>query len=80
MKDAEFQVEKRRSMKDYGMKISRTKTEHMSIRAQEDRVELTGAEIKKVKTFKYLGSVVQGDGYAVSEINRTQIGGKIGKN
>ena len=35
------------------MKISRTKTEYKCVRAQNDRAELPGVEIKKMKTFKY---------------------------
>ena len=45
-------------MEDYRMRISRTKTEYMSIGTQDDREKLAGVEIKKVKTFIYLSSVV----------------------
>ena len=54
--DAELQFEEwRRSMETCGMKISKTKTEYMSEGAQDDRVELAGVEIKKMKAFKYFG-------------------------
>ena len=54
VKDGEVHLKNcRRSMEDYRMKINRTKTEYISIRAQGDRVELAGVEIKKVIAFKY---------------------------
>ena len=47
----------------------------MSIGAQDDREEVAGAEIKKVKALKYLGPVASDDGLAVAEINeRIKIG------
>ena len=61
MKDVEFQLEEwEKSMENYGIKISRTKTEYMSTGTQDERVELAGMEIEKVKA---LGSMLQYGGH-----------------
>ena len=53
VKSIEFRLEQsRRSMKYYGMKISKTKTGYMSIGALNDRVKLVGVETEKVMAFQ----------------------------
>ncbi|KAK3531168.1 hypothetical protein QTP70_013272 [Hemibagrus guttatus] len=51
-------------LKRRGMKVSRSKTEHMCVNEREGSgtVRLQGEEVKKVHEFKYLGSTVQSNG------------------
>ena len=58
-----------------GLKLSRTKTEYMVARfdkiadsSADDRVRLGNNELKTVKGFKYLGSVIQENGEIEDEI------------
>ena len=62
--DVEIQVDRWcTALKRRGMKISRTKTENLSLnRDQDDKIEAGDAEIPKVSDFKYLGSTIQGNG------------------
>ncbi|KAK3572394.1 hypothetical protein QTP86_032615, partial [Hemibagrus guttatus] len=53
-----------------GMKVSRSKTEHMCVNEREGSgtVRLQGEEMKKVQEFKYLGSTVQSNGECGKEV------------
>ena len=51
------------AIEERGLKISRKKTECWSSSEQQDLVlRLEGEEVKRVKTFKYLGSTLAEDG------------------
>ena len=53
------------------MKISKSKTENMALNEKKcDRVHLQGIAIKKVKEFKYLGSIVQCNGAYSRKVER----------
>src|SRR5215467_3203283 len=65
------------ALESKGLKINREKTEHMESRwkGEQDsgeRVTIEGRELKKVDSYKYLGTVVQEDG----KIDR-EVSGKI---
>ncbi|KAK3894199.1 hypothetical protein Pcinc_002033 [Petrolisthes cinctipes] len=73
----------RRAMEDRGFKISRAKTEYMVFNGEEEigDVMLGGERLKRVNTFKYLGSSVASDGTLDYEINhRIQSGWRNWKN
>ncbi|KAK3505658.1 hypothetical protein QTP70_020899, partial [Hemibagrus guttatus] len=55
-----------------GMKVSRSKTEYMSVNEREGSgtVRLQGEEVKKVQEFKYLGSTVQSNGECGKEVKK----------
>ncbi|KAK3552013.1 hypothetical protein QTP70_031599 [Hemibagrus guttatus] len=55
-----------------GMKVSRSKTEHMCVNEREGSgtVRLQGEEMKKVQEFKYLGSTVQSNGECGKEVKK----------
>ncbi|XP_062866594.1 uncharacterized protein LOC134329279, partial [Trichomycterus rosablanca] len=55
-----------------GMKVSRSKTEYMCVNGRETggTVRLQGAEVTKVKDFKYLGSTVQENGECGKEVKK----------
>ncbi|KAK3516612.1 hypothetical protein QTP70_021935 [Hemibagrus guttatus] len=55
-----------------GMKVSRSKTEHMCVNEREGSgtVRLQGEEVKKVQEFKYLGSTVQSNGECGKEVKK----------
>ena len=61
-----------------GLKISSTKTEYMTTDLNGDQratIELGGRKLKRVKHFKYLGSMVDEAGGMVKEVNyRVQCG------
>ena len=55
--------ELRKEIEERGLKISKKKTEYWSSSEQQDLViRLEGEEVKRVKTFKYLGSTLAEDG------------------
>lgn len=58
-------------MEDRGLKISRKKTEYLFFNGEEEigDVSLLGEKLKKVNTFKYLGSCLTSDGNLDSEIS-----------
>ncbi|KAK3553051.1 hypothetical protein QTP86_031188 [Hemibagrus guttatus] len=60
-----------------GMKVSRSKTEHMCVNEREGSgtVRLQGEEVKKVQEFKYLGSTVQSNG----EFGKEASGNKVSR-
>ena len=63
----------RRSLEDYGLKVSREKTEYLKMQAghrDEGEIELRGVKLKRVSEFKYLGSTLQEDGGASREVER----------
>jgi len=52
--------------KEYNMKINTKKTKIMSISRQGNhkvRISIDGQQVEQVDHFKYLGSVISGDGY-----------------
>ncbi|KAK3572535.1 hypothetical protein QTP86_034562 [Hemibagrus guttatus] len=55
-----------------GMKVSRSKTEHVCVNEREGSgtVRLQGEEVKKVQEFKYLGSTVQSNGECGKEVKK----------
>ena len=55
-----------------GMRVSRSKTEYMCVNEMEDgeTIRLQGAEMAKVKEFKYLGSTVQSNGGCDKEVKK----------
>ena len=68
----------RNALESRGMKISRTKTEYFTtdlIENQDETVRLDGEELKRVRNFKYLGSVVDATVDTEKEVNyRIQCG------
>ena len=72
----------RRALEDRGLKISRKKTEYLRFCEEGDEeVRLQGEILKRVDSFKYLGSTVAQDGELDAEINhRIQSGWKNWKN
>ena len=55
-----------------GLKVSRSKTEYLSVGSVDDGegLELQGEKVKKTKNFKYLGSTVSNDGRCEEEVRR----------
>lgn len=75
--DVERKLERWRSvLEDRGLKISREKTEYLSLNDdQHSEIRLQGQEVKKVGKFKYLGSMVAENGELDEEItHRVQSG------
>ena len=68
----------RREMEGRGLKISRSKTEYLSLNDSENgQISLQGEVLKRVEKFKYLGSTVAEDGGLEAEItHRIQAGWK----
>ena len=63
----------RNSLERRGMKVSWTKTEYLCANEQEVRfptVTMGGAEVPKVKEFKYLGLTVQVDGGCTRDLKK----------
>ena len=59
------------AIEERGLKISTKKTEYWSSSEQQDLViRLEGEEVKRVKTFKYLGSQLAEDGELDAEVNQ----------
>ena len=61
------------SLERRGMKVSRTKTEYLCANEQEVRfstVTMGGAEVPKVKEFKYIGPTVQADGGCTRDLKK----------
>ena len=53
----------RKAIEERGLRISRKKTEYWSSSEQQNLViRLEGVEVKRVKTFNYLGSTLAEDG------------------
>ena len=65
-----------KAIEERGLKSSRKKTEYWSSSEQQDLViRLQGEEVKRVKTFKYLGSMLAENGELDAEVNhRVQSG------
>ena len=58
------------AIEERGLKISRKKSEYWSSSEQQDpMIRLEGEEVKRVKTFKYLGSTLAEDGELDAEVN-----------
>ena len=54
-----------RSLEDYGLKVSREKTEYLMMQVghgDEGEMELRGVKLKNVREFKYLESILQENG------------------
>ena len=68
----------RKAMEDRGLKISRKKTEYLKFNDDQNLdVKLQGDNLKRVSTFKYLGSTMAGDGELDAELTlRIQSGWK----
>lgn len=68
----------RSAMEDRGLKISRKKTEYLRCNENNDlEIRLQGETVKRVKTFKYLGSTLADDGELDAEVtHRVQSGWK----
>ena len=61
----------RDALKKRGMKISRAKTEYLSLNGrEEDKISMQGVDDKKADDFKYLGSTVQNDGGCDREVRK----------
>ena len=62
----------RRALEDRGLKISRTKTEYLWLNGEDqgEGLKIEQAEVKKVKSFKYLGSYVTENGDMDEEISQ----------
>ena len=66
----------REALEKRGMKVSRAKTEYMSLKGTPlGSVKMQSAQLPQVTHFKYLGSTLQSDGGMSTEINkRTRCG------
>jgi len=70
----------RHTLESKGFRISRSKTEylHYCFSGREDakgEVTIDGMTIPKLEKFKYIGSIIQQQGYVVEDINqRIQVG------
>ena len=62
----------RNALERRGLKVSRSKTEYLSVGSVDDGegLELQGEKVKKTKNFKYLGSTVSNDGRCEEEVRR----------
>ena len=62
----------RNALERRGLKVSRSKTEYLSVGSVDDGegLELQGEKVKKTKNFKYLGSTVSNDGRCEEEVSR----------
>ena len=62
----------RRALGDRGLKISRTKTEYLRLNGgdQGEGIKIEQAEVKRVKSFKYLGSYDAENGDMDEEISK----------
>ena len=62
----------RRALEDRGLKISRTKTEYLRLNGgdQGEGIKIEQAEVKRIKSFKYLGSYVAENGDMDEEISQ----------
>ena len=63
----------RRSLEDYGLKVSREKAEYLRMQAghgDEGEIGLGEVKLKRVREVKYLGSTLQGYGGASREVDR----------
>ena len=59
----------RRSLEEYGLRVSREKTEYMKFNTEgEGDVRMDGCQLKNVDAFKYLGSIVSKDGSIDEEV------------
>ena len=59
----------RRSLEEYGLRVSREKTEYMKFNTEgEGDVRMNGCQLKNVDAFKYLGSIVSKDGSIDEEV------------
>ena len=61
----------RQALESRGLKISRSKTEYMTTDLegdQEETIQLDGRNLKRVTSFKYLGSVTQSSGDLEREV------------
>lgn len=60
------------ALEDRGLKISRSKTEYMTTDGegdQEETIQLNGTDLRRVKSFKYLGAMTEASGGLDKEIN-----------
>ena len=66
----------REALEERGMKVSRAKTEYMCLNGTPlGSVKMQSAQLPQVTEFKYMGSTLQSDGDASTEMNkRTQCG------
>ena len=63
----------RRSLEDYGLKVSREKTEYLRMQAghrDEGEIELRRVKLKRAREFKYLGPTLQEDGGVSRAVER----------
>ena len=62
----------RRALEDRGLKISRTKTEYLRLNGgdQGEGIKIEQAEVKRIESFKYLGSYVAENGDMDEEISQ----------
>ena len=77
--DLETKLERwRQALESRGLRISRSKTEYMTTDLegdQEETIQLEGSNLKRVTSFKYLGSMTQSSGDLDKEIaHRVQSG------
>ena len=71
--DLQLKLERwRQALESRGMKISRSKTEYMTtdmVGDQDETIQLDGTDLKRVRSFKYLGSMMQSSCDLDSEIS-----------
>ena len=63
----------RRALEDYGLKVSREKTEYLRMQAgdrNEGEIELRGVKLISLREFQHLRSTLQEDGVASREVER----------
>ena len=62
----------RNALEKRGLKVNRSKTEHLRIGSVDDgeELKLQGEKVKRAKNFKYLGSTVSSDGRCKEEVRR----------
>ena len=62
----------RNTLERRGLKVNRSKTEHLRVGSVDDgeELKLQGEKVKRAKKFKYLGSTVSSDGRCKEEVRR----------
>ena len=62
----------RNALERRGLKVSRSKTEHLKVGGVDDgeELKLQGEKVKRAKNFQYLGSTVSSDGKCKEKVRR----------
>ena len=68
--EVELQLERwRETFESHGLRVSRGKTEYMPCPEKDQTIYIQEQEVKTVKTFKYLGSMLNANGGAEKGVN-----------